>query len=78
MSKDDVETHDSISNTSLKFVENSFDEKESWVQDTVSKEILKSNFKERLNRKSNNVDENKMVNNDHRETERNVLDHMKK
>lgn len=78
MSKDDVETHDSISNTSLRFVENSFDEKESWVQDTVSKEILKSNFKERLNRKSNNVDENKMVKNDHRETERNVLDHMKK
>lgn len=78
MSKDDVETHDSISNTSLRFVENSFDEKESWVQDTVSKEILKSNFKERLNRKSNNMDENKMVKNDHRETERNVLDHMKK
>ena len=74
----DDEARGNIPNTSLKFVENSFHEKESCIQDILSKEILKSDFNERLNGKSNDVDENKMVKNGHLETERNVFDQMQK
>ena len=78
ISKADDEARGSIPNTSLKFVENSFDEKESCTQEMMSKEILKLDFNEILKRKSNNVDEKKKLKNGHLETERNVFDQMEK